>query len=133
MTDRYYGGAYRSKGEQALGQTLDRLGVRYTYEPRLTLYDPVAQRYRWTRPDFYLIDYGLVVEYAGMLDQPDYRDRHLRKAKLYQANGVPMLEVVPEDLEVEDVDSSLLEHIILSASGTGVPDLQSNVRDHQPN
>jgi len=90
------------------------MGIGYQYEPRLTLKDPLSMYPRWARPDFYLTGpqgQGVVIEYAGMMDLPEYRKRHAKKAWLYHTNQVSMIEVLPEDLKSMDWPASLLERI----------------------
>lgn len=109
-----WGPLYRSKGESAVAQALNRLGIRYVYEPRLELIEADAHGQTiYARPDFMLsIEHPLVIEYAGMLDQPDYLIRHQSKAELYASNGVSLIELMPEDLCKPDWEQSLLEQII---------------------
>lgn len=116
MSPYAWGKQYRSRGEQRLARALDEQLIEYQYEPRLVVYDPAARRDRWLRPDFYLPDHQAVIEYAGMLDRPAYRERHGRKAWLYHTNGIPLIEVLPEDLERRDWERSLLEQIAASSS-----------------
>ncbi|MFN3166982.1 MAG: hypothetical protein ACE37H_07955 [Phycisphaeraceae bacterium] len=97
-------GQYRSRGESTIANLLGRAGVPYHYEPRLILYAPPQQptppdiSLRWTRPDFYLPRQRTVIEYAGRMDLPDYRERHAEKVQLYAYNGVRCYEVFPDDL-----------------------------------
>jgi len=136
--------AYRSKGEIAVAQALHQMNIPFAYEPRLDLCpgdDPV-NTYRaidgvvYTRPDFYLLDgSGLVIEYACMLDQADYQQRHHDKLDLYTANGVACVEVFPEHLRDDRLPESVLERMIAD-SLLHVPnpqqDLESLIRSMQP-
>jgi hypothetical protein len=62
---------YRSRGEAQVGRLLDREQIPFLYEQPTLIYD--RGRHRIWRPDFTLPTYGgLVVEYAGMMDVPDY-------------------------------------------------------------
>jgi len=96
-------GQYRSRGESRLASVLDRAGMHYQYEPRLTLY---SQAHRpspipgevWTRPDFYLPKQQAVIEYAGRMDLPDYRLRHSEKIRHYEYNGIRCYELFPQDI-----------------------------------
>jgi len=111
-----WGPLYRSQGEAAVAEALNRLGIDYAYEPRLKLTDAdAATKTAYARPDFMQTDGSrVVIEYAGMLDQPDYLARHQAKAQLYAANGVSMIEVKPDDLVKPDWEQSLLEKILQS-------------------
>lgn len=120
-------GRYRSQGESYVARALDRARVAYRYEPRLVLagHDPGYQgrasvrpsgdtipevptpyysaalpgvREYWVRPDFYLPQHHAVIEYAGRMDLPGYRQRHREKVRLYEHNAISCYEVFPEDL-----------------------------------
>lgn len=127
-----WGTAYRSRGEVAVAQALEHLGIPFAYEPRLDLrpIDDRGNAYRgidgvvYTRPDFYLLDgSGLVIEYAGMLDDASYLRRHRDKLDLYTANGVTCVEVLPEHLPHKRLAASVLEQLIAEAlTPTPTPD-----------
>jgi len=90
--------AYRSRGEAQVGRLLDRYGIDFFYEQPLVVLD--RGRYRIWRPDFTLPHYGgLVVEYAGMPDVPDYAQGIQHKKEVYRANGQPAVFVYPADLQ----------------------------------
>lgn len=108
-----WGPLYRSCGEADVADALSRLGINYVYEPRLELSGLDPSHVEYARPDFMLsINRPVVIEYAGMLDQPDYRARHQAKAELYAANGIKLIEIKPDDLRAPDWERSLLEQII---------------------
>lgn len=101
---------YRSKGEATVGRMLDRYGVPFYYEQPTLVYD--RGRYRIWHPDFSLPEQnGLVVEYAGMMDVPDYAAGIRHKREAYQANGIPVLFVFPENLKEPHWDERLYERI----------------------
>lgn len=88
---------YRSRGEAQVGRLLDRYGIPFFYEHPLLVLD--RGRHRVWRPDFLLPAHdGLVVEYAGMPDKPDYMDGIRHKERVYEANGVPAVFLYPRDL-----------------------------------
>ena len=88
---------YRSRGEARVGRLLDRYGIPFFYEQPTLIYD--RGRYRIWRPDFTLPQYnGLVIEYAGMMDVPDYARGIAHKERAYAANALPALFAYPEDL-----------------------------------
>jgi hypothetical protein len=88
---------YRSRGEAQVGRLLDRSGIPFFYEQPTLIYD--RGRYRIWHPDFTLPTYnGLVVEYAGMPDRPDYANGIHHKARAYTRNGVRAVFVYPTDL-----------------------------------
>ena len=88
---------YRSRGEAQVGRLLDRYGIPFFYEKPTLVYD--RGRYKVWRPDFTLPTYnGLIVEYAGMPDIPDYMAGVRRKKSVYRANGMPALFIYPKDI-----------------------------------
>ena len=88
---------YKSRGEAQIGRLLDRYGLPFFYEQPTLVYDRGRHR-RW-HPDFTLPEYnGLIVEYAGMPDVPDYAAGIRHKKEAYRANGIPALFVYPDDL-----------------------------------
>lgn len=88
---------YRSRGEAQVGRLLNRYGIPFFYEQPTIIYD--RRRYRTWRPDFTLPEQnGLVVEYAGMMDVPDYASGIRHKQRAYDANGITALFVYPKDL-----------------------------------
>ena len=88
---------YKSRGEAQVGRLLDRYGIPFFYESPLTVDDRGRER-TW-HPDFTLFSYrGLVLEYAGMPDRPDYMAGIRKKEQVYALNGVPAMFVYPQDL-----------------------------------
>jgi hypothetical protein len=76
---------------------LDRAQIPFLHEQPTLIYD--RGRHRIWRPDFTLPTYGgLVVEYAGMMDVPDYAAGIEHKIAAYDANEIPAVFVYPEDL-----------------------------------
>lgn len=88
---------YRSRGEAQVGRLLDRYGIPFFYEMPLIVLDRATYR-RW-HPDFTLPAYGgLIVEYAGMPDVPDYMAGIRHKRRVFEANGIQAVFLYPEDL-----------------------------------
>jgi hypothetical protein len=105
---------YRSRGEAQVGRLLDRYGIPFFYAQPTLIYD--RGRHRIWRPDFTLPTYnGLVVEYAGMPDKPDYAAGIRHKQRVYQANGIPAVFVYPEDLAKRGWPERIIELIYRTA------------------
>jgi len=101
---------YRSRGEARVARTLDQHNIPFLYEQPTLIYD--RGRHRVWHPDFTLPTYnGLIVEYAGMMDVPDYARGILHKREAYRANGIPAVFVYPEDLGKSGWPEQLLEKI----------------------
>lgn len=101
---------YRSRGEAQVGRVLDRYGIPFFYEQPTLIYD--RGRYRLWHPDFTLPQHnGIVVEYAGMMDIPDYARGIAHKQQAFAANAIPVLFVYPEDLVKPGWAQNLVERI----------------------
>ncbi len=101
---------YRSRGEARLGGLVDRYGIPFFYEHPLLVVS--RGRYRIWHPDFTLPHHGgLVVEYAGMMDRPEYRDGIRYKHHVFDANGVPALFLYPNDLYAEDWEQRIIDRL----------------------
>ena len=101
---------YRSRGEARVGRVLDQYGIPFEHERERIIF--ADGRLRAWHPDFSLPKHGnRVVEYAGMLDRPDYRASMHYKDRVYRENGIPAMFVLPEDLQRRDWPDWLLRQI----------------------
>ncbi len=101
---------FRSRGEAQLGSLLKHYGIPFIYEQATLIYD--RRSYRLWHPDFTLPNHrNLIVEYAGMMDVPDYRDGILYKQQVYAANGIPAVFVYPQDLYGRNWHQRVLDRI----------------------
>ena len=88
---------YKSRGEAQVGRLLDRSEIPFFYEQPTRIHD--RGRYRIWRPDFTLPAHGgLIIEYAGMPDVPDYAAGIRHKQRAYRANHLPALFIYPQDI-----------------------------------
>jgi very-short-patch-repair endonuclease len=78
------GDLVRSPPEVRVANELRRRGLRYEYEPLICGY----------RPDFFLPDHGIVIEYWG-LDEPSYNQRRRRKTARYLSAGYKLVSLEP--------------------------------------
>ena len=105
---------YKSRGEAQVGRLLDRYGIPFFYEQTLLVHDRGG--YRLWHPDFTLPTYGgLIVEYAGMPDVPEYRDGIRHKQRAYRANEIPAMFVYPDDLTGPNWPGRILEGIAVES------------------
>ncbi|MBN1489899.1 MAG: hypothetical protein JXA69_08280 [Phycisphaerae bacterium] len=120
---------YRSRGEAQVGRLLDRYGIPFFYEQPTLVYD--RDRHRLWHPDFSLPGYaGLVIEYAGMMDVPDYAAGIRHKQDTYAQNAIPALFVYPTDLTRPCWPDRLYGKI--EAAGREAPDPQGYLTATQP-
>jgi hypothetical protein len=101
---------YKSRGEAQIGRLLDRYGIPFFYEQPLIVYD--RGRHRLWHPDFTLPSYaGLIVEYAGMPDKPEYMAGIRHKQRVYKDNEIPAMFVFPDELTGPDWPKLLYEKL----------------------
>jgi hypothetical protein len=101
LTYTQRGEVVRSNSERTIADYFHRNSIRYVYEQ-----DAVN---RWnsrriSRPDFYLPDYGIYVEYWGMLGVEDsrVRSRYERSMKWkmakYHQNNIKFISIYPDNM-----------------------------------
>ena len=88
--------AYRSKAEVQIARLLDREGIAFRYEHPLAVSD--RERIRIWYPDFTLPEYGMIIEYFGMNDDPGYRRRAEHKMQVYRETGIEGVFLTEESL-----------------------------------
>jgi hypothetical protein len=76
------GTVVQSDGERVIAEELAAMGVAFRYDNRFRIVKGYA-----IRPDFYLPEFDVYVEYWGMEDNLDYRIGMMEKTKLYQQAG----------------------------------------------
>jgi hypothetical protein len=89
------GEVVRSHSEKVIADWFYRNGIRYTYEhPAFDRKGSVI-----SRPDFYLPDYGVYVEYWGLAGMGEEYDRSMRwKGEQYRRIGVRVVSLRPGEL-----------------------------------
>lgn len=90
-------GRSRSWGETQIARLLDRNGLPYLYEHPLAVIDDGKTRVWY--PDFQLRGFGLLIEYCGRPDDPDYAAGMARKKAVYRANGLTAMMITPDQFE----------------------------------
>ena len=89
------GEVVRSYSEKVIADWLFRRGIRYAYER--PVFDSRGRRVGV--PDFYLPDFGVYVEYWGLVGRDrGYEDRMARKIERYLRSGVRVVSLYPGDL-----------------------------------
>jgi hypothetical protein len=84
--------------EGRIGRYFVENGVRYEHETVATRDRRVFRR-MLAKPDFYLPDYGVYVEYWGMAHAgPDYARQMRRRMAVYNAHNIRFVSIFPEDL-----------------------------------
>ncbi|MBN2561023.1 MAG: hypothetical protein JXQ75_08845 [Phycisphaerae bacterium] len=71
---------------------------------------------------------GLIIEYAGMMDIPDYAAGIRHKRQAYEANGIPAMLVYPQDLRKPGWPERVVESIYEAADRSSSPSLPHTER-----
>ena len=82
------GTVVQSRGEKVIAEELSHMGLEYRYDNRFRIIRGYA-----IRPDFYLPELDVYIEYWGMEDNLDYRIGMLEKKKLYQQAGKKLVSL----------------------------------------
>jgi DNA helicase IV len=91
----------RSKAERVIADYFTHHGIPYYYEAEATTNDWFLFKSKISRPDFYLPQYKLYVEYWGLVDSPDprTRDNYIRtmrwKMAQYRKNNIRFISIEP--------------------------------------
>ncbi len=110
----------QSDGERRIAEWLKAQGIAYRYDDRLRIVEG-----RQIRPDFYLPEYDVYIEYWGM-DTLDYKIGMLIKQQIYQHAGKRLISLYPSDKpRLGDILASKLLrlHPADSASASSTPDV----------
>ena len=81
----------QSDGERMIAEFLATHGIAYRYDERIRIIEGYA-----VRPDFYLPEHDLYIEYWGM-DTLDYKIGMMKKQKLYQQEGKRLISLYASD------------------------------------
>jgi hypothetical protein len=89
----------KSHAEKTIADYLDSKSIRYVYEPSTDYY---------LKPDFYLPDYDVYIEYWGLLEADDqwtrikYNQNYDRKIEIYEENNLKLISLDQYDLRFLD-------------------------------
>lgn len=78
-----------SRAERQIARMLNRYGIRYMYEHPVAVVD--RGKVRIWYPDFWLPDYGTLIEYVGGLKDRNYTEGVEHKKSVYEAAGFPAI------------------------------------------
>ena len=87
----------QSDGERKIANWLSSHNIPYRYDERFRIIEGMA-----IRPDFYLPELDVYIEYWGM-DTADYKIGMLKKQKLYQQEGKRLISLYPDDKDNLDL------------------------------
>lgn len=97
--------AVQSRGEKRIGDWLSAHRIAYRYDERMMVAGGVR-----IRPDFYLPEYDLYIEYWGM-NTPEYMESRRRKMILYQREKKKLISLsYRDDAQLESLLEEKLSH-----------------------
>lgn len=82
----------KSYAEKRVADFLTESKIKYDYEKSIIL---DGKTYL---PDFYLRQFGIFVEYWGLVNFKRYKQRMNFKKKIYRKNGLKVISLYPDDL-----------------------------------
>jgi len=88
--------------------TLNQYGIPFVYEPSVKV--KVNGQTRCLKPDFYLPQSNVYIEYFGRAGNDDYDQRAKQKQCIYAANGLRVIAVYPWNL-VQNWPKYLLQQL----------------------
>ena len=99
---------YRSEGERRIAATLEKYAVPFHYEQPVRM--TVSGKTKTFRPDFYLPQFDLYIEYFGRVGNQNYDSRTAEKHAAYAASHLNYIALYPWDL-VQDWPNYLLDRL----------------------
>jgi len=78
--------SFKSKGEVQIARMLEREGIVYKYEHPVAVADRGKTKIWY--PDFYLMEYGMIIEYFGVNGDAGYDEQARHKMEVYKQNGI---------------------------------------------
>lgn len=98
-------GRVRSRAEKKIVIFFEKHNISYVYEPKLTLNNIRLH------PDFFLPQYGIYVEFWGMINESQvYRKTMKLKKRLYRKNNIPVISLYPRHIKNLEKCFPLLFH-----------------------
>jgi hypothetical protein len=102
-------GNYDSNSEKKVGDYFRRRNIKFHVHPilkfpsKIWIFDNHFKKVK-LKPDFYLPEYDIYVEYWGMMDNEEYKERFKRKMKIYQENDIKVISLYEKNLANLDWD-----------------------------
>ena len=106
--NRYNNIVYMSKGESTVAKAFDDLGIKYLYQPTIPGLG--------FKPDFYLPEFDVYVEYAGVRGSKDYYNRNKKKKNGYSNNNYRVVFIYPNNMK--EIKFVLIYRILMSLKGS---------------
>lgn len=92
--DKY--SSFKSRGEREIAGFLGSRDIAYQYEYPLAIVDRGKTKIWY--PDFHLPEYGMVLEYFGMVGNQGYNEQMAHKIQAYKTAGVQGIYLLPSSM-----------------------------------
>lgn len=93
----------QSYGERLIADFLYEKGIYFDYDKQITLKGNKKNKYgyntKWIRPDFYLTEFDIIIEYWGMKGNIDYNKEMYNKKRLYKEASKKFIGIEKKDLK----------------------------------
>lgn len=101
-----------SRGEVIIKDWLDECNIKYIYEyPLLIMEERCGEiKQRIWYPDFWLSEFGIVIEYFGLKGKKSYDEGVKHKKENYKQLNIDLIPIYPETLK-KDYKSYILKQI----------------------
>lgn len=90
----------RTAGEDLIADFLEEKGIQFKRYPELPKLNDDTKGFR--KPDFYLPEYKVYVEFLGQWDNPEHQKRYRQKMAVYYKNKIPCVYLWPDNLGTLD-------------------------------
>ena len=106
----------QSQGEKMIADFLFTNQVDFDYDKVITLKgnEDNVEGYKtsWIRPDFFLTEFDVIIEYWGLKGDCDYDTKMDIKKRLYKESGKRFISIIPENLkELDHILKTKLERL----------------------
>jgi hypothetical protein len=92
----------QSRGEKCIADFLFDHKIDFDYDEQITLEGNEPNKHgfykSWIRPDFYLTELDIIIEYWGLKGTPDYDQKMQEKKRLYKEANKKFISIRKEDL-----------------------------------
>lgn len=99
----------QSEGEKKIANFLTKHQIDYDYDKQISLkgveIDSIGRNTHWVRPDFFLTEFSIIIEYWGMVGDVDYDSKMESKKRLYKESKSKFISITKEQLK--DLDKVL--------------------------
>jgi hypothetical protein len=91
---------YRSKSERIIAEILKKNKIVFKYEMKISIIEEINNKKmeRLWYPDFYLEEYGIIIEFIGKPEDKEYMNGFEKKKLVYRQNGLKVIYIYPHQI-----------------------------------